>query len=121
MVSRPSEATQTSQPPVLVLPPVPGVPPELVVPPEAVTPPDAVALEEPCRLLIWRHDVTPKFRELGQEEAMMWAEAASGVPFGVLCSMLATYDDPDAAAARAAFYLHAWIAAGLLTDAVVGN
>jgi len=78
------------------------------------TPPDAVALEEPCRLLIWRHDVTPKFRELGQEEAMMWAEAASGVPFGVLCSMLATYDDPDGAAARGAGYLHGWVTAGLL-------
>ena len=28
------------------------------------TPPDAVALEEPGRLLIWRQDVTPMFREL---------------------------------------------------------
>jgi hypothetical protein len=77
-------------------------------------PPDAVALEEPCRLLIWRSDVTPKFRELGSEEAMMWAEAASGIPFGVLCSMLATYDDPDGAAARGAGYLHGWVTAGLL-------
>jgi hypothetical protein len=79
------------------------------------TPPDAVALEQPCRLLIWRQDVTPMFRELGTEEAMMWDEAASGIPFGVLCSMLATYDDPDAAAARGAGYLHGWITAGLLT------
>ncbi|MGA2291004.1 putative DNA-binding domain-containing protein [Bradyrhizobium sp.] len=85
------------------------------------TPPDAVALAEPCRLLAWRQDVTPMFRELTGEEAMLWAEATDGIPFGVLCAMLATYDDPDAAAARAAFYLHGWIAAGLLTDAVVGN
>ena len=35
------------------------------------------------------------FRELPAEEAMMWDEAAKGIPFGVLCSMLATYDDPD--------------------------
>ena len=28
------------------------------------TPPDAVVLEQPCRLLIWRRDVTPAFREL---------------------------------------------------------
>ena len=35
-------------------------------------------LEQPCRLLIWRQDVTPMFRELGIEEAMMWDEAASG-------------------------------------------
>jgi len=43
------------------------------------------------------------FRELSPEEAMMWDEAANSIPFGVLCEMLATYDDPTArrAAARA--------------------
>lgn len=78
------------------------------------TPPDAVALEQPCRLLIWRQDVTPMFRELPIEEAMMWDEAADGIPFGVLCAMLATYDDPEGAAARGAGYLHGWVTAGLL-------
>jgi hypothetical protein len=78
-------------------------------------PPDAVTLEEPSRLLIWRQDVTPMFRELRSEEAMMWDEAAAGIPFGVLCSMLATYDDPDGAAARGAGYLHGWVTSGLLT------
>jgi len=53
------------------------------------------------------------FRELAVEEAMMWDEAANGIPFGVLCSM-ATYDDPDSAAARGAGYLHGWVTAGLL-------
>ena len=85
------------------------------------TPPDAVSLEEPSRLLIWRQDVTPMFRELSTEEAMMWDEAAGGIPFGVLCSMLATYDDPDSAAARGAGYLHGWVTSGLLTGAAVGN
>jgi hypothetical protein len=85
------------------------------------TPPDAVALEQPCRLLIWRQDVTPMFRELGAEEAMMWDEAAGGIPFGVLCSMLATYDDPDGAAARGAGYLHGWVTAGLLTGVSGGS
>lgn len=85
------------------------------------TPPDAVARAEPCRLLIWRQDVTPMFRELVTEEAMMWGEAASGIPFGVLCSMLATYDDPAGAAARGAGYLHAWVTAGLLTGVFGGS
>jgi Putative DNA-binding domain len=79
------------------------------------TPPDAEMLAEPARLLVWRQDVTPMFRELSAEEAMMWDEAAGGIPFGVLCSMLATYDDPDSAAARGAGYLQGWISAGLLS------
>ena len=78
-------------------------------------PPDAEVLAEPSRLLVWRQDVTPMFRELSTEEAMMWDEAASGIPFGVLCAMLATYDDPDNAAARGAGYLHGWVTSGLLT------
>jgi len=79
------------------------------------TPPDAAALEQPSRLLVWREGVTPMFREVPTEEAMMWDEAANGIPFGVLCEMLATYDDPDGAAARGAGYLHGWITSGILT------
>jgi hypothetical protein len=80
------------------------------------TPPDATQLDEPSRLLIWRQDTTPMFRELPTEEAMMWDEAANCIQFGVLCEMLATYDDPDGAAARGAGYLHGWITSGALTS-----
>lgn len=79
------------------------------------TPPDAETLQEPARLLVWRQGNTPMFRELPAEEAMMWDEAATGIAFGVLCSMLATYDDPDGAAARGAGYLHGWVTSGLLS------
>lgn len=85
------------------------------------TPPDPVALKEPGRLMVWRKDVTPVFRELNAEEAMMWDEATRTIPFGVLCSMLATYDDPDTAAARGAGYLHGWVTAGLLTGVSGGD
>ena len=71
-------------------------------------------------LLIWRQDVTPMFRELAEEEAMMWDEAANGIPFGVLCEMLATMTIPTARRA-ARGYLHGWITAGLLTDVSVGS
>ncbi|MES2752414.1 MAG: DNA-binding domain-containing protein [Pseudomonadota bacterium] len=84
-------------------------------------PPDAVMLDEPNRALIWRQDVTPMFRELPAEEAMMWDEASGGIPFGVLCSMLATYDDPDSAAARGAGYLHGWVTSGLLSSVTLAN
>ncbi|MEW6769561.1 MAG: DNA-binding domain-containing protein [Pseudomonadota bacterium] len=84
------------------------------------TPPDVVVLEEPNRVLFWRDDVTPMFRELPAEEAMMWDEASAGLPFGVLCSMLATYSDPDSAAARGAGYLHGWVTSGALTSVARG-
>lgn len=79
------------------------------------TPPDAEIPGEPFRILVWRRDNTPMFRELPPEEAMMWDEAAAGAPFGVLCSMLATYDDPDSASARGAGYLHGWVTSGCLS------
>ena len=82
-------------------------------------PPEVETLAGPARVLIWRQDATPMFRELPTEEAMMWDEASAGIPFGVLCEMLATYDDPDNAAARGAGYLHGWITAGLLTAASI--
>jgi Putative DNA-binding domain len=78
------------------------------------TPPDA--RDEAGKLLVWRRDVTPMFREIAPEEAMMWEEATNGIPFGVLCTMLATCDDPDGAAARAAGYLHGWVTSGLLSE-----
>lgn len=79
------------------------------------TPPDVAISDEPNKVLVWRQDVTPMFRAMNTEEAMMWDEASGGIPFGVLCSMLATYDDPDSAAARGAGYLHGWVTSGLLT------
>lgn len=78
------------------------------------TPPDAETLPEPERLIVWRHDCVPMVRAMSVEEAMMWDEACDAIPFGVLCEMLATYDDPDNAAGRAAGYLHGWVGAGLL-------
>ena len=81
-------------------------------------PPEPAVLEKPNRLVVWRQDVTPMFHQLNEEEAMMWDQAASGIPFGVLCSMLATY---DGAAARGATYLHGWVTAGLLTGVASGE
>lgn len=74
--------------------------------------PDAAA--EDNRVLVWRQDATPLARQLGSEEAMMWDEATKGVRFGVLCEMLATYDDAETAPLRAAQYLQGWIVSGAL-------
>jgi Putative DNA-binding domain len=75
--------------------------------------------EDAIHLLVWRHDTTPMFRKLPAEEAMMWDEASKGRRFGDLCEMLATYDDPAGAPARAAGYLKAWLDAGALSEVVL--
>ncbi len=84
---------------------------------EERTPPAPEQIALPQTFLVWRKDVTPRYRVLGREEAMLWDEAAKGVRFGVLCEMLATFDDPDTAALRAAQYLQSWISLGLLSGA----
>jgi hypothetical protein len=56
-------------------------------------------------------------RPLGPEEAMMWDEAGKGVSFAALCQLMATFDDPEGAALRAAGYLQSWITAGMLSGA----
>ena len=84
-------------------------------------PPPARLLGNRETLLVWRQDVMPKVRVLGPEETMMWNEASKGVPFGALCELAATYDDPDGAALRAAQYLQGWLASGCLSSAVIGR
>ncbi|MFT3732874.1 MAG: DNA-binding domain-containing protein [Hyphomicrobium sp.] len=78
------------------------------------TPPPVETRSEAENIIVWRHETTPKVRRMPYEEAMMWKEAASGVPFGGLCELVAVYDDPESAPMRAAQYLHGWIASGLL-------
>lgn len=70
------------------------------------------------RVLVWRHEATPMFREMSAEETMMWEEAGNGARFADLCTMLAVYDDPGSAPARAAGYLKTWLDAGLLSKVV---
>lgn len=83
---------------------------------EETAPPPARSLPEPQALLVWRQDVTSRFRTLGPEEAMMWDEAAAGTRFGVLCEMVATYGGEDGADFRAATYLKDWVDMESLAD-----
>ena len=84
-------------------------------------PPVATFGAQPERLIVWRQEWTSKVRQLGPEEAMLWDEAAKGVPFGALCELAAVYDDPDRAALRAAQVLQGWLTSGLLEKAAIGN
>lgn len=79
------------------------------------TPPAPAALDEPERLIIFRHEGSGHFREMSYEEAMMWDQMLKGLNFGGLCEMVAMQGGDDGAAARAAGYLQGWIAAGMLS------
>ena len=79
-------------------------------------PPAAQVLKEPMEIMVWRQGISARFRMLGAEEAMAVDEAANGVPFGVLCEMIAVMDDPDTAAMRAASYLRGWIEAEIVSE-----
>jgi hypothetical protein len=78
-------------------------------------PPKPEALSEPIDIVVWRQGLASRFRLLGAEEAMALGEAAKGVPFGVLCEMIATMSDPDTAALRAGSYLRGWVEAELVS------
>lgn len=70
-------------------------------------------------VVVWRQDTTPRVREIGAEERMMWIEAGRGARFDTLCEMTATFDDPDTAATRAAGYLQGWLLSEMLTSVSV--
>jgi len=82
-------------------------------------PPPWATADDATRLLVWRNGSTSMFRELTAEEAMMWDEAVKGLCFGDLCEMLAIYDDPPNAPARAAGYLKTWLDVGTLSELVL--
>lgn len=77
-------------------------------------PPGIETLAQPELLIVWRKNDTARVRQMPNEEAMMWDEAKRGVPFGRLCELVATFDDPETAPLRAAQYLQGWINAELL-------
>ncbi|MBS0249444.1 MAG: putative DNA-binding domain-containing protein [Proteobacteria bacterium] len=82
------------------------------------TPPAVETRARPESIIVWRHQTTPKVRRMPDEEAMMWAEAMNGVPFGGLCELVAIFDDPESAPLRAAQHLQGWILSGLLVNSV---
>jgi hypothetical protein len=80
-------------------------------------PPPAAQLTQPEIVTVWRRGAAPMVRLMRYEEAMMWTEMSRGTHFGVLCAMLATFDEPDSAALRAAGYLQGWLEAEMLSSA----
>ena len=64
--------------------------------------------------MIYRPDLTPRYRRLSYEEAMLLDEVFEGTAFSGLCEMASTYGGEDGAALRAAAHLKVWIEDGML-------
>jgi len=77
-------------------------------------PPVLLHHKDTAHILVFRHDNHGKFLPISYEEAMMWDKMVLGVPFGVLCELIATYGGEEDAALRAAQYLQGWIASGFI-------
>ncbi len=87
---------------------------------DAGTHPEAVRLSKPDRIAVYRPELTPRYRRLGDEEAMMLDEMIKGTTFAGLCEMVGTYGGEDGAALRAASHLKLWIEEGMLSGPQTG-
>jgi Putative DNA-binding domain len=74
-------------------------------------PPPPFLLTEPAEVKVWRQGGASRFRLFGAEEGMALSAAKSGVPFQVICEMLAMNNGDETVALTAATYLRGWIEA----------
>jgi len=70
------------------------------------TPPSAAHLPEPASLLVWRRDLTPRFRTVTTEEAEALRRAREGETFASLCAALG--------AQTGGSFLGQWLSDGLI-------
>ena len=77
------------------------------------------ASDESVSWLLWRQDLTTRWRSLGADETWMLDAASQGASFGELCEGLCQWHAPEAVAMQAASYLKLWLTDGLITAIVV--
>ena len=78
-------------------------------------PPRPEDIAKPSEIMVWRQGSGSRFRILGEEEAMAIDSAREGLPFSIICEMMAAYDDAENAGLRAAGYLRGWIEAEIIS------
>lgn len=77
-------------------------------------------IDTPTSWIVWRRDLTIRFRSMAPDEARALALLSSGESFGALCAALAVDSDALGAAVRAATLLKGWIHEGLIGRASRG-
>lgn len=82
---------------------------------EGVPPPEA--LETPTSIwLIWRQNLTTRFRSLEDGEAAALNALMRGETFATLCTELCEWYAPEQIAQRAAAFLREWVDAGMVCE-----
>jgi len=71
---------------------------------------------EPVPWLIWREQLTTRFRSLASDEQAALDCLSGGGDFGELCHQLTVYVDADAVPMRAASLLKGWLEKGLISS-----
>lgn len=77
--------------------------------------PTPQTLEQPQDWLIWRQDLTPKYRSLAPDEARAFDLVCSHANFGEICEALREWHEPDQIPAHAASLLRRWLSDQVLT------
>lgn len=81
-----------------------------------VHPPFPEQLSEPVEIMVWRQGSGARFRILGKEEAVAVDCARRGLPFKAISEIIATFDEGEDAALRAAGYLRGWLEAEIISS-----
>jgi hypothetical protein len=83
-------------------------------------PPAAEPLAQPSDVLIWRHELQPHFRSLGDLEASALSSLSHGESFAATCAALAAASPDIDVVAQAGHMLRRWAEDGLLAGATSG-
>jgi hypothetical protein len=78
--------------------------------------PEPMRLSEPAQCLLWRQDLLTQYRSMEADESVALQAALDGVSFSEVCGTLAEEaQDQEQVPMRAAGFLKAWLAAGMIT------
>jgi hypothetical protein len=88
---------------------------------EEAAPAEPALLPDGIAMLVWRQELTVRYRRLDADEAAALDAARSGESFGEICALLAEHGPEDDAPLRAAGFLRGWIESGLIAGVAVSK
>ena len=80
-----------------------------------------MTLESPQAWLIWRQNLTTRYRSMTHEEAQALDTLRNAGTFGQLCDVLCEWHDPAEVPVRAATFLKGWLSEGLMVGVIVSD